>query len=122
MILVVGAGSLLPTHVEFAEVGYKLTFPATVISAKPHLVSCEIARTLAQVYRVATREHWSLIEERFNAPLDRWERKYGASASDAARETKEKVVEARYLKLFEAHVAQIVRRWGIGEPGGPSTE
>jgi hypothetical protein len=53
-------------------------------------------------------------------PMDRWERRQGAKADDAAREAKLDRLERAYLRAYESALAQIVRAWGLDRPGRPS--
>lgn len=64
-------------EVVLAAWGTELTFPTSLVAGQPHLLQFEIARTLAQSYRLATSEHWSLILEVIEEPLERWESQQG---------------------------------------------
>jgi len=117
LIQIVGAGPQ-PPHAIYEKMGNVLNFPAALITAHPHLLGYEIGRILAQVYRLATCEHWRLIQEVLEQPLERWERQEGARATEARLNKKVKSLETAYLQQYEARITQIVRSWGIKEPEG----
>ncbi len=103
-------------EVVLARCGMEISFPATLVIGQPHRLLLEIARTLAQVYRLATREHWGLVLEQIEEPLQLWERHEGARATESQRDKLVKALEAEYLEKYEASVLKIVRAWRLGTP------
>lgn len=73
-----------------------------------------IARSLAQIYRLAIREHWALLIAEIEDPVTLWEqsqRKFTFSQ----RERQLDVFEAAYLQKYEAEIGQLLMRWGFKE-------
>jgi hypothetical protein len=116
LIQVLGVGESSSSEVIFDKLGNAVTFPISLVGAEPHHLQEEIARILAQVYRLATREHWLLIQSLLETPLRRWERQQGARATDAARNKRLDALERTFLRQVEAREDQILERWKIEPP------
>ena len=105
-------------EVVLAGWGTQITFPASLVVARPRRLVGEIARTMAQAFRLATREHWGLIQTVIEEPLELWEREQGTRATEAKRDKKVNALETEYVEKYEASVIEIVRGWGLGTPEG----
>jgi hypothetical protein len=93
--------------------GMEINFPASLVVGQPLRLVEEVARALAGVHRLATREHWSLILEQIDEPFDLWEGQEGADATDDRWDKKLDELEAEYLRRFRARIGQIIQTWGI---------
>jgi hypothetical protein len=96
------------------RLGHELTFSIALATESPAGLPHAVARALAQVCLFVSRGYWALVEERFEQPLDRWERLHGKKATDASRLAKEAAVEKEFLKAYEAEVAGVLSGWGFG--------
>jgi hypothetical protein len=99
--------------VEFAALGMEITFPAWLVAEEPQRLHGEIARILAQVYRLATEEHWGLVVEMIQEPMRHWERQEGISATDEQRKSKMDILEQESLGAFRASFEYLLRTWGF---------
>jgi hypothetical protein len=115
LIQVVDDGPYSPPPLYPDRAGHVLTIPAWLIATQPDCLPGTIARLLAQVHRQASGEHWREVMRMVEEPMSRWEAEEGATATDAELEQKAHALEADYLRYFEARVAQIAHRWGIGD-------
>lgn len=93
--------------------GHELIFPAPLIEEHADRLPGEIIRVLAQVYRLATRAHDGLVLSMLEEPMDRWERRRGAKATDAGRDAKWAALEKAFLRRHDAETAQLLGRWGL---------
>jgi hypothetical protein len=103
-------------EIVLSRLGREVAFPASLVAGQPGRLAWEIARVLAQVFRLSNREHWCLIQTALEEPLEAWERQEGAGATDARRQEKLDELEADYLQRFEASVSRHLRRWKVAAP------
>ena len=99
------------TSVEFNQLGHHLVFPDNLLSSSALQQSCEVARTLAQVHRIASGEHWKRVVEMIEEPIACWEREQGGRATEKRRDKKLDLLEADYLESFEKGILDTLRRW-----------
>lgn len=92
--------------------GAELNFPVSLVLEHSDRITSVIGRTLAQVFRLATRQHWGLYLELVEEPLARWEQHLGRKVTDAARDRKLDELEAEYFPVYESEMAELLRRWG----------
>jgi hypothetical protein len=116
LIQVTDRAPLSPLLPVWSQLGHEMNFPVALVVEQPHRLPLVIARTLAQVFMLATRRHWRLVVSKIEEPLARWERSQGARVTEAARDERLDVLEAEYLRAHEAEVAQVLRRWGLQGP------
>jgi hypothetical protein len=116
LIEIVDVGPWSPAHEVCSRFGSVLNFPASLVATHWHLLPCEIARALALVYRYASRQHWGLILDLIETPLDCWERRQGNRVTDALRNKKLDELEKEFLRQYEAQVAELLSGWGFKEP------
>ena len=64
----------------------------------------------------ASRKHWDLYLKVVEEPMERWEKRQGKKADDAARERKLDLLEAAHRKAYEAELQQRLRAWGFDSP------
>jgi hypothetical protein len=98
------------------RLGHRLTFDAAAAVEQPDRLPLRIAHTLAQVYLLASRKHWGLYLKMVEEPMERWERRQGKKADDAARERKLDLLEAAHRRAYEAELEQRLRAWGFDGP------
>jgi len=106
----------LPSDQSCTKFGHELTFPVTLMTQPPDCIAFEIARALAQVFHMANRRHWRLIQERIEQPLEAWEASQPKKITHAARDRKLDVLEAEYLRVYHAEMADLLRGWGFASP------
>jgi hypothetical protein len=104
--------------VNAARFGHELSFPGSLARKQPDRVRSLISRTLALVWRMATREHWGMILRTIDEPLERWERRQG-KATDRERAEKEAVLGETFRRKHEIAIASVLRRWGLEETRSP---
>lgn len=112
LIQIVDIGKWCPAYFAVAKLGYELNFPVALIADHADRLHHEIARTLAMVYRLATRAHWQLVVSMIEEPLAQWEEHHGV----AAPESDQDALEHEYLKAFEKQASLQLRGWRIEEP------
>jgi hypothetical protein len=112
-IRVLARASCAPPPPACDRLGHRLTFAVVPSDEPAGRLPQVIARTLALALRYATGRHWGLILERIEDPMERWERRAGKHADDAARAAKLDRLEADYLAAYEAEIAGILRGWGF---------
>jgi len=115
LIQILDARPWSPSYQISHKFGNVLDFPVSLVAGQSHRLAFQIARTLAQALRYATRAHWRLVNQLIERPLDRWERQQRARVTDTARNKKLDILEAEYLRAYESEMAQIIRRWGLEE-------
>jgi hypothetical protein len=106
-------GPLSASQVIFARLGHEMSFPAVLVMGQRSILIGEIARVLADTHRLMTRQHWRLVAERIDKPLECWEREEGATATDAIRDMKIDALEAEYLREYQGEISAILRNWGF---------
>ena len=117
LIQIVNTGPWNPSCLTYPKLDGELNFPIALIICHPDRLRYEIARTLAIVYRVATRAHWHLVMEMLEKPLVQWE-KSKTRITEAALDKKQEALEKEYLVVYEQQVAQLLKGWRIAEPSG----
>jgi hypothetical protein len=102
-------------EVVFDEAGAELGFPMVLLE-DPQRLAGMIARTLADVLRFATREHYRLIRSHFDEPVERWEKEQGREVSFEEREAKLDEQEKEFHAAYEARMCEILAGWGFDGP------
>ena len=95
------------------RLGHELVFPLAIIDYSPSDAAREIARTLAQVYMYASRQHWRLIVDQIEKPLSDWEHGRVRAISDRSRDKKADQLEQGFLRVYETEIRFLLDRWGF---------
>jgi hypothetical protein len=98
------------------RLGHRLTFAVAPADEPAGRLPPLIAHALARVWMYATKRHWGLYLETVETPMERWERRQGKKADDAARERKLDLLEAAHHMAYEAELDQRLRAWGFDGP------
>jgi hypothetical protein len=98
------------------RLGHRLTFAVAPADAPAGRLPLLVANALARVWMYATKRHWGLYLEIVETPMERWERRQGKKADDAARERKLNLLEAAHRRAYEAELEQRLRAWGFDGP------
>jgi hypothetical protein len=120
LIQVIDDEPWIPGYQVCKHSGAMLTFPISLVMDHPGRLALEIARTLAHVHRMATRQHWRLVQTIIEEPMVRWEKRQGIKLTDDARDRKLDKLEAVFVKESETAVAELLDRWRLRPL--PSTE
>lgn len=72
-----------------------------------------IAKTVGEVFRKVTGEHWRLVMSLIEQPYTLWERKQRANVSDARCQMMWDRHCEKFLLRHEAEVHQLMCRWGV---------
>jgi hypothetical protein len=91
--------------------GIELNFPADALTQSTDRVRHLIARTLAEVYLIATGEYYRLDEQLVDKPLTRWEEAEGSAVTEAAWDLQQAALVANFDIQYEAALAEQLRRW-----------
>jgi hypothetical protein len=91
--------------------GIELNFPADGLAQPTNRVRHLIARTLAEVYLIATGEYFRLDEALVDRPLMRWEEAEGSEVTEAAWDLQQAALIADFDVKYEAAQAELLRRW-----------
>ena len=96
--------------------GTILNFSATLVLDQPERLPLVIARALAAAYRFAAGRHCGLILERFDGPLEVWEKERGGEFTEAEHEAIQDALEGDFRRAYEAEIMDLLRRWKFEEP------
>jgi hypothetical protein len=81
------------------------------------LLQWEIGHVLIRVYRLASPEHLSMINDLIEVPMARWEAEEAGKVTEEHRTAHVEALETAFLRQHQERVAEIARRWGLVEPG-----
>lgn len=118
-IRLIDAGSCSSAQLRIKTAGYELNFPATLVAEQPASLSFTIVRVVAVVYRYATGEHWGLVIEMVEQPMDRWERRRKGNFTDEEAELKHATLERQFIRRHEEAIAEVLSRWGYATQESP---
>jgi hypothetical protein len=111
-------GALSSSQVSFDKLGHEVNFPALLVVGRRSVCMRAIAQALADTHRVMSGQHWNLLVEMMDKPLERWERKEGVGATDAVRDEMIDALEEEYLRAYKAQVSAILWNWGFPDTAG----
>jgi hypothetical protein len=117
LIQIVDLGAWTPSYFAYAQFGFELNFPISLIACNADRLGYEIARALAMVYRFANRAYWGLVLSMMEEPMAQFEKSH-PEISEAALDKKYAALEREHLKVYEEQVALLLRGWRIEEPSG----
>jgi hypothetical protein len=101
-----------PSYSACERLGNELVFPTSLVTEHPDRLPCVIARTLALAVRYANGAHWGLYLRVVEDPMEAWEARHGAGATDAERDAQLGRLEKACLLEYEKDVRRILRGWG----------
>jgi hypothetical protein len=127
LVQVLGHGLPAWDEPEVKRFGAELNFHAVAVG-DPDTLRGVITKGLALAYLVASREHGRMVMKLIEDPLQQWEARQGAGATDEARDRLLDRLEADFLRWLAGALSALLRRWGLaasalradGERGGAS--
>jgi hypothetical protein len=113
-IQIVGSGLRTPFQCERGV--SEMTFTVAVVQEQPERLRLLIAYLLAGALLFATDDHFRLIWDNVDGPLQIWKQDQGDDVTDEMCDRKYDELEADFHRAYDAALADTQRRWGFEKP------